>query len=324
MNVVIPGTLITIIASFHLRNFLRQHSRARFMEHPAAAKLSPADKLLDRDLVDRTEPRHIQYYSPDFINDHIEATFEDLAVRKEDKVCLQLFMANSFDPVLFGYQDCPFGYTVGIPFYYMWRTVEEVQFEEVIQMLWGKEIWKRQIALADFVKNLSEDELADLKDTLILSEKAKKYCIAEQILCAKEYNPTFDTFFSLGHFIVSYYFCALMNYQFNLLKKAPRILRVAMYSAVSVPMAYFCYNYYRDSNRKVHSDAVKKLASVGPDYVEGGIEFWEKSERRGKILRRILDKGETFYEEDGSKILMPLQYEKLRPRQALEVLKSIS
>ena len=42
---------------------------------------------------------------------------------------------------------------------------------------------------------------------------------------------------------------------------------------------------------------------MGPEYLEGGREYYEKYSKRAKLIRKLIKDGDTYFTEDG--ILIP-------------------
>lgn len=42
-----------------------------------------------------------------------------------------------------------------------------------------------------------------------------------------------------------------------------------------------------------------KIAELGEEYLEGGLEYFEKAEQRGKLLWKLVEGGDNYFEANG-------------------------
>ena len=54
------------------------------------------------------------------------------------------------------------------------------------------------------------------------------------------------------------------------------------------------------SRADIDAYADLRACSIGAQYAMGGIEFYDKAERRGKLLHRFHPEGQKYFTEDGN------------------------
>lgn len=157
--------------------------------------------------------------------------------------------------------------------------------------------------------NIYHPAADDLLNSLVFSEKAKKFGIAREILMAQKEIPLYRSIET--PVIVSAVTALTEMARFSLqLPRKPPILTVFLYG-ISGLMGYSIWFQIRDHMYKFFERSIdKELASLGPDYVEGGEEFYEKQLKKNVSLRTLLgEQGKKDFNRDGDEIFF-IRYKK--------------
>ena len=113
----------------------------------------------------------------------IESVFKDLDITERKRNNMDIYTADSLKVEAHGSTNTNFATMLGIPYFFEWNSVEDVSLADI------RHKWKNLIVTA-FTNNsftlenlnLSDEELNDLKETFVLSNKAKKFAIAQRLV----------------------------------------------------------------------------------------------------------------------------------------------
>uniref|UniRef100_G3MRC9 Transmembrane protein 177 n=1 Tax=Amblyomma maculatum TaxID=34609 RepID=G3MRC9_AMBMU len=210
----------------------------------------------------------------------------DISEQQKENVCfipvpmLDTFFAGSTTGVK--------GAIIGLPVTFSYAKNEDVQTKSMLIRGSEEPSWETM-----------EGEM--LKKSLVLSDKAQRFVIARDIYWASTYYVEIQST-ALSFSVLNCYLMArIANEKLPFLSRAPRAVRVAWYGIVAALNAtlYICFkdgmSQYWDKK------ADNRAAALGRDYVEGGIEYYEKVLLRNKALREMLGKeGERSYTSKGN------------------------
>lgn len=134
--------------------------------------------------------------------------------------------------------------------------------------------------------------------TFALSEDAQKFAIAKEIKMAdSQYmllHAVFPIVFILAYSAMTHH---VLNWKKMHLRSGLFTLSVHIVCGVLLAAMYvFCENALYLQYDKVTFEDTLNLSHA---YMLGGIEYYEKMVERNKILRKIVKKGEKYYDEDG-------------------------
>lgn len=226
----------------------------------------------------------------------------DLNFPEYKKNGVQPFMVFGFDIWHAGFLTSRFGVLIGIPINFTYTDKSTVD--------------KESIAINNEPVNWNREDSQQLIDSLILSDDAKKYAIAREILMSDGHNLTIQSLTSSIIAGTCYGFTAHMNDSLNNWAK-PRILRLSFYSIMA---AFFwgLYTMQKDALiRYTESGVDEHLAQLGPAYVKGGHEFYDKIANRNAALRTLLGpSGQNLYTANGNDVIwlrqkkLPISYRK--------------
>lgn len=126
-----------------------------------------------------------------------------------------------------------------------------------------------------------------LIDSLVLSENAQIFAISREILSLNSIKLLLDTIYASSCLIFTYALARNLNEKFSLYGKA-RIVRMGMYGLVTT-FGYGLYSFLTDFTQVQYDIKLdKKLSELGPEMVEGGKEFYEKTLQRNRALRELM------------------------------------
>lgn len=210
----------------------------------------------------------------------------DLPQRKKDMV--HFFPVPLLDPFFAGSTEASHGAILGLPVTFSYARKEDVQTRSLLLRGTREPAWETREGEA-------------LKKALVLSDRAQRFAIARDLYWASTYYVQIQTA-ALSFAVVNCYFMGrLINDRFRLLGRVPRSLRVGLYGVI-VAINATVYLCFKDATSQFWDrKADEKAAALGRDYVEGGIEFYEKALQRNRALRELLgDEGRKYYTSKGN------------------------
>ncbi|GFT48766.1 transmembrane protein 177 [Nephila pilipes] len=236
----------------------------------------------------------------------VNNVLKDSSLKKEEKKNLKFFNVVGHDLFHTGGTSSPWGGMIGIP--YMFEDAKEINFG------------KLKLEGHDSIDWIIDGQ--DLLDALTLSDNAKKFGLMREIYSCNIWNVMDNAFISTGCFLFPGAFVMKLNKK-NAIGKLPLKSRLAFY-IICYAFGYAFYRCLKDPLKHVTSKKYDKQAAVtGPDYLVGGIEFYQKMLQRNKALRELLgERGERLYDKDGNDnyfFLTP----KLPIRKRLELLQDL-
>lgn len=139
-----------------------------------------------------------------------------------------------------------------------------------------------------------------LAESLILPEKAKEFAICREILMTQNNKVIFESTYPFISLFFAYSLSQYLNRRLNLYA-APQALRGILYSIIGFFSigSYFLFKDMTEVHYETQVD--KKLCELGPEYIEGGIIFYEKLLQRNQALRELLgNEGQKKYTKLGN------------------------
>lgn len=151
-------------------------------------------------------------------------------------------------------------------------------------------------------------------DSLNLSEPAKKYSIARELILTDNLRIFIK---SISWSIISIPMYILGNTILNLLPANQiKVKGLTLFLLCNLGV-FICLLLRTVIENFYQSEADKKLCDVDEEYIHGGIEYYEKLIQRNLALRDILPNGDQVYSEKGNKLALisvlselPLTYRK--------------
>lgn len=215
-------------------------------------------------------------------------------------------------PSTFGSTGTKTGVIIGLPNHLNYDKVEDLpdsmfQLREI--KLFKTDTDKKpedteeqhQSADEGIVKRLNKDspEVQQYANSLILSDKAKKFIIARELFMADSYR-VFSMFAVIT--ISGLIALTISRSAVKALKLADAHVtqRLSVYSLGGL-LGYCNFIAVADaSNQGYIVEADKKAASLNKEYYEGAMEYFEKTIERNKAMRELLDDFKEIYDEKGN------------------------
>lgn len=216
---------------------------------------------------------------------------DDLEIKKpKERERYKPFTITGFNAQHAGLGFSKYGAIIGIPINYTFVDKFSIDTSEL-------RLGRDQESL-----NIYHPAADDLLNSLVFSENAKKFSIAREILMSQKEIPLYrsiETPLVITGFSV---ITEMARLTFQLPSK-PAILTVFLYG-ISGLMGYSVWFQVRDIMYTYYEKSVdKELSKLGPDYVEGGKEFYEKQLKKNVALRSLLgEQGKNEFNRDGDEI----------------------
>ena len=142
-----------------------------------------------------------------------------------------------------------------------------------------------------------------LSDSLVLSDKAKKYALATKVYQLNSPQIILNSLYPCISIIFAYLMATKINRRFDLIKK-PFYVRGVVYSLLSL-LFYGYYSMLKDNTDIYYeSTADENISKINNEYLEGGIEFLSKTLQRNIAFRNLLGpEGEKYYTSSGNEVI---------------------
>ncbi|XP_065348440.1 transmembrane protein 177 isoform X1 [Cloeon dipterum] len=216
-----------------------------------------------------------------------EEVMDKLGFHRNDKQLYRYFTAYGFDALHLGSTFSKYGVLVGVPSNFYFKSKADIEYNNITVQ--GEPIKQ---------KSTPEDK-DQLLDSLILSDKAKQFALGVQIYEANT-AEIFNQSIAPSASIVAYYTLSThFNQKFNGYAR-PVSYRAFMYTMIGafVTGVYYCLREV--STHAMEKQADRKVAKLGLEHAEGGVEYYSKILQRNKVLRRVMgSKGESLFTVSG-------------------------
>ncbi|CAL7940677.1 unnamed protein product [Xylocopa violacea] len=219
------------------------------------------------------------------IQQTIQNVMDDLNVSERFRNTITFFNVHDVDIYHAGYTLTKFGAIIGIPVNFEYQKVESIT-DQTISLQYVSIDW-------------STEPAKQFRESLVLSENAKKFAIAWGILSVTSlsypniisYTP--DVF--LGYALYYLYFrkCDFAKYSKTVFLSTICVLTI--YTLLTVTDVILARGRTKSFN--------KQLTALGSDYIDGGAEYYEKLTKRNKALRILLgERGKYWFQSNGDKV----------------------
>lgn len=228
--------------------------------------------------------------SPVPVPENIERLFQEVVTDLEGQLAARYlvkpFMTSEFDIFNAGATYNRQGAIIGIPAAFAYSSLEDVDQNKIMvgsrSVKWGTKAGER------------------LKNSLLLSDKAKKFAIAYEVLMSNTYQMWLKDLYPPLILFLAMRFSELCKEKLKLHLQPPA-LRGTVYSVTGLfGYILWCLVYDR-TNVTYEMQTTKKLSQMGSDYIEGGIEYYSKVLERNRALRDLLPEGPSLYTVTGNK-----------------------
>jgi len=235
----------------------------------------------------------------------LPAVMSDLELSQEEEGNLSLFMTNGNEPYSWGELRDDTNAMLGLPFWYQFRDSTEVPLK---QMTYGRKGTSISKQLSD--EEQSSVHAKNLKEGMALSDKAKKFGLAREIIKVKELQPhTQQGGLAAASVMICYLAAKTINDKMGLFRMVAPWIRGANY-IFTMNMTAALYIASKDGfNRKVQGSLDQRAASISKEYAEGGIEYYTKQMQRNAAKRELVLGQDKIYSLKGEEA-----YELIRRR----------
>ncbi|XP_043264716.1 transmembrane protein 177 [Colletes gigas] len=215
-----------------------------------------------------------------------QEVMDDLKLEEEEKKKLQIFNVIGYDMFHAGSTSSKYGGAIGIPMHFQYTDVNSVDKDNIYLM--DKPVDWGQRAGTNFL------------NSLILSDDAKKFAIAQEILKVKGnqlLNLAVETLINIGIVIIVYN----LLYKGFKISQRKKLVRYSFHIIATMlgSLLYRASAVMRNYTFEMKID--EQLAQLNPKYIEGGKEFYSKLLSRNIALRTLLgETGPKLFTVDGN------------------------
>ncbi|KAL1464690.1 hypothetical protein WDU94_004314 [Cyamophila willieti] len=222
--------------------------------------------------------------TPVELEQRYKQVLEDLDADDSDKDLSKVFMSIRPDPHHMGRTGSKYSFRIGLPLKFAYKSPQDINPNMKIE--------------SKFV-DFNSEEGKILRESLVLSEKAQKFAMGNEVLkcdlVAYYLQLTYPTMACFAGFFLS-----SKGYEMLQLYKKAIQARIVFFTGISI----FSYGLYVFLTDKTHTAleemSLTKLSELGRDYIEGGIEYFDKQLKINKALRNLLHDGESTYAVTGN------------------------
>jgi len=196
----------------------------------------------------------------------------DLPVDQEERI--RFFTSFPKDPLHKGSVQLRTGALIGLPSTFSYRTAEDVECSSIL------------VAQETVDWNSSAGE--DLRNSLVLSDKAKAFVIGREIYYVKSFNVHIDMLLQTCSCVLAYITGSTLNLNFLLTLRLKPWARFMVFSTVAVAWL-FVYIAVDDAVHCLYDNKADRLvAKLRKIYAEGGVEYYNTVLRQNRALRTLL------------------------------------
>jgi len=242
----------------------------------------------------------------------------DLGLTKEQSEQKKFFSSTHPETCSWGDINSSAGAIIGYPFWFRFTSETEVPLHKFQYGRKGSEIVK---SMSDSEKERAAGK--NLANSLILSDGAKKFGVAREIIKVRDQPSFYYQGFMAGCGVTLYIALSkLINHKWILLR-APPLLRIANY-VISFNMSLLIYVTSKDvHNRKVQALVDEQVSSLSKEYAEGGVEYYTKLMKRNAARRELVLGDDRRYNLKGEEIHEWIRKRNLSIKERLQICQSV-
>jgi len=192
----------------------------------------------------------------------------------DDEERITFFTSFPKDPLHKGSTQLRTGALIGLPWTFSYRTVSDVDCSSILV---GQETVDWDTPAAE-----------DLRNALVLSDKAKAFVIGREISYVQSFSVHVDLVLQNCACLLAYYAGSVLNRRFLFTLRLKLWARCVVFSTVAVA-SLFTYIAVHDAVRCLYDNSVdKSIATLRRIYAEGGVEYYNAVLRQNRALRTLL------------------------------------
>lgn len=232
---------------------------------------------------------------------------------------IKWFASASIEPLTIGMTESNFGVLIGLPNHYNYEKLEDlprslldVRKFNIFKSFSSKNPQKEKdsplenspdcencdVGEVTKINPKTEEGIAYL-DSLVLSEKAKRFSIARELFIGDSYQPLNTTSIIIFSFLLAISLSRLSVSKFGY-KNAHLTQRIPFYGLSGVIGLYTFFTFKDMNNRFYTKEADTRAMRLGETYREGAVEYFTKTIQRHKALRNLFDDFKNIYDENGN------------------------
>uniref|UniRef100_A0A023FWE8 Putative conserved plasma membrane protein n=1 Tax=Amblyomma parvum TaxID=251391 RepID=A0A023FWE8_AMBPA len=222
------------------------------------------------------------------VEERAHQVLQSVDISTQQKENVHFFPVPMLDTFFAGSTTGVKGAIIGLPVTFSYAKKEDVQTKSLLIHGTKEPAWETR-----------EGDM--LKSSLVLSDKAQRFVIARDIYWASTYYVEIQSG-ALSFSVLNCYLIArLANEKLPLLTRVPRALRLVWYGIIVAFNATMYIGFKDGMSQYWDKKADRRAAALGSNYVEGGIEYYEKILQRNRALRELLgSEGERCYTSKGN------------------------
>ncbi|XP_011633818.1 transmembrane protein 177 [Pogonomyrmex barbatus] len=205
------------------------------------------------------------------VQEKIQRVMDDLKLPEDIRNTIKPFSVFGFDLFHAGTLNAKYGAILGIPVNFT-KTNEHI---------------RENLQIREEYMDWTRPDAHNFLNASMLSENAQKFAIAREILRILAEEPYFDSFGLALTIATLWTLYNIVSYRFRLRERSA-ITRFTFYTVfvMSGALWWFGVKDYRSNRLDKEND--EDLCNLGPEYIKGGQEFYEKLLIRNKALRSLL------------------------------------
>lgn len=217
------------------------------------------------------------------VREHIRQRFQevldDINLSEEYRKKIKLFNVHDVDVFHAGSVFSKHGAVIGVPANFEYKDLSYIT--------------DKTISFENSMVDWDSSAARKFRESLILSENAQKFAMALKTLTVKKAGPIYHT----GSLVLDILLAEAIHITICSALQLTEKQRSARFFCMGVCVigAYILWLVTSTAiNQVMESDINKELVRLGPEYVQGGIEYYEKLSSRNQALRIILGEKGTY------------------------------
>ncbi|KOC60212.1 Transmembrane protein 177 [Habropoda laboriosa] len=222
----------------------------------------------------------------DNIKRRCQEVLDDINLSEKDRERIQFFNNHDINVFHAGTIRTKYGAIIGIPVNFQYEDADSIS--------------EQTLSIQDVQIDWNTSAAKQFRRSLILSENAQKFALAQQVLTVKEPDVLYNTAFATIDAALGVTFYDIIYSVFKLDKQ--RQMNRFVYMIIVAVGCTFCWLLVKDElNNYRELQVNNELSQLGPKYIQGGIEYYQKLLDRNKALRVLLgEKGRRLFTVTGN------------------------
>ncbi len=250
---------------------------------------------------------------------------DKLGVSKGHRDKLGLFTCDRLEPMSMGTLDTSFGGSVGLPVYFNWSMAGSERAEKVdlstlrqmslyLPLIFRLGPWEPFKNMSSFHEALAPEEIEELESAFHLSDEAKCFAMALEVARLEVRKSFYVMIAVLGPYVMAVLTAARVSQWISSgTPTAARRHLVIIYPFIAFLHAFAALQFSSIYDAEIDAAAAEKVSTV-PEFAAAAEEYYDKMEKRGKLLRKGALYGDYYIDEEGT--LLQYWYRAKKPSPA--------